>query len=301
MLRSARARAARRRVDRPAHRCSARTRGSARGTEPVRRARVLDALGDELANVSRYPIEAYDDFRADVARSLGVHRLRRAGARHAGAHRHGRDDSSRSRATPWSTRRHLLPLQDGLRRAWRRHARSADGRARHRSRGVAREGTRGGREARLGLRSEQSIRNRARAREWEAFLDALPSGASSSPTRPMWTSSLPVGGSGASATSSTGSRSSCCALLEVLRPRRLRLGCAISDEALAGYLRVVDEPFNVNCVALAAGLRSLRRGDEVRASTAARGRRCKGIPHRGAGRRRCGAVPVRGELCARPR
>ena len=33
---------------------------------------VLDALGGELANVSRYPIEAYDDFRTDVARSLGV-------------------------------------------------------------------------------------------------------------------------------------------------------------------------------------------------------------------------------------
>ena len=62
---------------------------------------VLDALGDELANVSRYPIEAYDDFRADAARSLGVPPgLRRAGARHAGAHRHGRDDASAARATP---------------------------------------------------------------------------------------------------------------------------------------------------------------------------------------------------------
>ena len=46
----------------------------------------------------------------------------------------------------------------------------------------------------------------------------------------------------------------------------LRLGCAIADEALAGYFRVVDEPFNVNCVALAAGRASLRVSDEVRAT-----------------------------------
>ena len=59
----------------------------------------------------------------------------------------------------------------------------------------------------------------------------------------------------------------------------LRLGYAIADEALAGYFRVVDEPFNVNCVALAAGRASLRVSDEVRASTSARGRRRTGIPH----------------------
>ena len=43
----------------------------------------------------------------------------------------------------------------------------------------------------------------------------------------------------------------------------LRLGCAIADGALAGYLRVVDEPFNVNCMALAAGRASLRVADDV--------------------------------------
>jgi len=46
----------------------------------------------------------------------------------------------------------------------------------------------------------------------------------------------------------------------------LRLGCAIADGALAGYLRVVDEPFNVNCMGLAAGRASLRVGDEVHAT-----------------------------------
>jgi histidinol-phosphate aminotransferase len=38
----------------------------------------------------------------------------------------------------------------------------------------------------------------------------------------------------------------------------LRLGYAIADEALVAHLTVVDEPFNVNCLALAAGRASLR-------------------------------------------
>jgi histidinol-phosphate aminotransferase len=43
----------------------------------------------------------------------------------------------------------------------------------------------------------------------------------------------------------------------------LRLGYAVVDQALAGYLDVVQEPFNVNRAALAAGLASLRRPDLV--------------------------------------
>ena len=38
----------------------------------------------------------------------------------------------------------------------------------------------------------------------------------------------------------------------------LRLGYAVVDEALAAYLSVVEEPCNVNCAALAAGMASLR-------------------------------------------
>lgn len=41
----------------------------------------------------------------------------------------------------------------------------------------------------------------------------------------------------------------------------LRLGYAIVDEALAVYLDMVDEPFNVNCAGLAAGRACLRAGD----------------------------------------
>jgi histidinol-phosphate aminotransferase len=43
----------------------------------------------------------------------------------------------------------------------------------------------------------------------------------------------------------------------------LRLGYAVADERLARYLDVVQEPFNVNCVALAAGLASLERTELV--------------------------------------
>ena len=44
----------------------------------------------------------------------------------------------------------------------------------------------------------------------------------------------------------------------------LRLGYAIVDEAVARYLGIVDEPFNVNVMALAAGRASLRVSEEVR-------------------------------------
>jgi histidinol-phosphate aminotransferase len=43
----------------------------------------------------------------------------------------------------------------------------------------------------------------------------------------------------------------------------LRLGYALADPALVDYLQSVQEPFNVNRAALAAGLASLGRGDEV--------------------------------------
>ncbi|HEY3105718.1 MAG TPA: histidinol-phosphate transaminase [Gaiellaceae bacterium] len=43
----------------------------------------------------------------------------------------------------------------------------------------------------------------------------------------------------------------------------LRLGYAVADESLARYLDVVQEPFNVNRAALAAGCASLRRPDLV--------------------------------------
>jgi histidinol-phosphate aminotransferase len=41
----------------------------------------------------------------------------------------------------------------------------------------------------------------------------------------------------------------------------LRLGYVIAPEALVPYLAIVEEPYNVNCAALAAGRACLRAGD----------------------------------------
>jgi len=43
----------------------------------------------------------------------------------------------------------------------------------------------------------------------------------------------------------------------------LRLGYLLADESLAPHLHAVQEPFNVNCAALAAGLASLERVDAL--------------------------------------
>jgi histidinol-phosphate aminotransferase len=44
----------------------------------------------------------------------------------------------------------------------------------------------------------------------------------------------------------------------------LRLGYAVADPALVAHLAVVEEPFNVNCAALAAGVASLRATEAAR-------------------------------------
>jgi histidinol-phosphate aminotransferase len=43
----------------------------------------------------------------------------------------------------------------------------------------------------------------------------------------------------------------------------LRLGYALVDEEVAGYLALVEEPYNVNCAALAAGRACLRSGEQA--------------------------------------
>jgi histidinol-phosphate aminotransferase len=48
----------------------------------------------------------------------------------------------------------------------------------------------------------------------------------------------------------------------------LRLGYLLADESLAPHLHAVQEPFNVNCAALAAGLASLERVDQLPARRA---------------------------------
>ena len=68
----------------------------------------------------------------------------------------------------------------------------------------------------------------------------------------------------------------------------LRLGYAVVDEALAAYLSVVEEPCNVNCAALAAGMASLRATEAAAAAARARSPRRATVLERGlreAGRR----------------
>jgi histidinol-phosphate aminotransferase len=228
---------------------------------------VLDALGDELANVSRYPIEAYDDFRADAARSLGV-------SSDCVVPGHGTQALICTVATTL-----LQPgdavVQPAVTFYLYRMVSVARG-------AVVYETPMGARgidlEALLAKAREVDAKllwicdpnnptgTALERREWEAFLDALPERCVVvadeaymdflPPDRQLRRERDVVDGKP----------------LVVLRSfskffglAGLRLGCAIADEALAGYLRVVDEPFNVNCVALAAGRASLRVGDEVRA------------------------------------
>lgn len=228
---------------------------------------VLDNLGDELANVSRYPIEAYDDFRTDAARSLGVP----SGCVVPG---HGTQALIGTVATTL-----LQPgdavVQPAVTFYLYRMVSVARGAVVH--------------EAPMGARGIDLEALLARAREvaaklvwvcdpnnptgtalerqdWEAFLDALPERcvvvadeayADFLPAdRRLGRERDVVDGKPLVVLRSF---SKLCGLAG------LRLGCAIADEEFAGYLRVVDEPFNVNCMALAAGRASLRVGDEVRA------------------------------------
>ena len=229
---------------------------------------VLDGLGDELANVSRYPIEAYDDFRTDVARALGVS----SGCVVPG---HGTQALIGTVATT------LLQPGDAV-------VQPAATFYLYRMVSVARGA--GMHEAQMGASGIDLEALVAKARlvdaklvwvcdpnnptgtalergEWVAFLDALPERCVVvadeayadylPPNRRLGRERDVVDGKP----------------LVVLRSfskffglAGLRLGYAIADEALAGYLRVVDEPFNVNSMVLAAGRASLRVGDEVRAT-----------------------------------
>ena len=78
----------------------------------------------------------------------------------------------------------------------------------------------------------------------------------------------------------------------------LRLGYLLADPALVHYLHSVQEPFNVNRAALAAGVASLGRPGELaeRRELAAA---CAGAARERAARWRDGARPVVGQLRAR--
>jgi len=98
--------------------------------------------------------------------------------------------------------------------------------------------------------------------EWEGFLDALPEGCVTVVDE-AYIDYLPADGRAHRERDVESGRP-----VVVLRSfskffglAGLRLGYAIVDEALAAYLGVVDEPFNVNCAGLAAGRACLRATD----------------------------------------
>jgi histidinol-phosphate aminotransferase len=95
--------------------------------------------------------------------------------------------------------------------------------------------------------------------EWEAFLDALPQGCVAVADE-AYRDYLPPGRQPLREPDVESGRP-----LVVLRSfskffglAGLRLGYAVVDAALASYLAIVDEEFNVNCAAIAAGRASLR-------------------------------------------
>jgi histidinol-phosphate aminotransferase len=228
---------------------------------------VLDALGDELANVARYPIEAYDDFRADAARSLGVP----SGCVVPG---HGTQALIGTIATTL-----LQPgdavVQPAVTFYLYRMVSVARGAVMHEApmaeRGIDLEAlVAKAREVDAKLvwvcDPNNPTGTALERRVWETFLDALPEQCVVVADEAYLDFLPPDRRLGRERDVVDGRP------LVVLRSfskffglAGLRLGCAIADEALAGYLRVVDEPFNVNCMALAAGRASLRVGDKVRA------------------------------------
>ena len=229
---------------------------------------VLDALGGELANVSRYPIEAYDDFRADVG-SLARGRPQAASCRGT-ARRRSSERSRRpfcSRATPW-----FSPPSPSTSTGWSPSRVAPSCTKRRCARGIDLEAlVAKAREVDAKLvwvcDPNNPTGTALERREWEAFLDALPERCVVVADEAYMDFLPPDRRLGRERDVLDGKP------LVVLRSfskffglAGLRLGCAIADEALAGYLRAVDEPFNVNCMALAAGRASLRVGDEVHAT-----------------------------------
>jgi histidinol-phosphate aminotransferase len=225
---------------------------------------VLDALADELANVSRYPIEAYDDFRTVVARAIGVP----VGCIVPG---HGTQALIGTVATTF-----LQPgdsvVQPAVTFYLYRMVSIARGAVVH----EAPMDSNG-----IDLRALAAKANEEHAKlvwvcdpnnptgtaleraEWEVFLDALPERCVVVADE-AYADYLPPDRRLGRERDVVEGRP-----LVVLRTLSkffglagLRLGYAIADEDVSQYLGIVDEPFNVNCMALAAGRASLLVGEE---------------------------------------
>jgi histidinol-phosphate aminotransferase len=228
---------------------------------------VLEAVRAELENVWMYPEEAYEGFRADVAASLGTTSSRIVPG-------HGTQALIGTLATTF-----LRPgdhvVVPALTYYLYGRACEARGAAVHRV---------PMRELRIDLDALVETARRTDAKivwlcdpnnptgavldesEWTAFLDALPGGCVAVVDE-AYVDFLPPERRVPRLPEVEAGRP-----LVLLRSfskffglAGLRLGYAVVEEPLASYLALVEEPYNVNCAALAAGRACLRAGDRAEA------------------------------------
>ena len=221
---------------------------------------VLDAVRDELPNAALYPIEAYDDFRREVGRFVGTpparivpgHGTQALIGTLASAFLRPGDRVVQPAATFYlyelvsvarGARVHRVPMQ----------GQSLDLEALAAAAGEV--------EARIVWICDPNnpTGTALQQAEWDEFLTALPEGCIVVADEAYADYLEPERRIGRERDVEAGRP------VVVLRSfskfyglAGLRLGYAVVDEALAAYLSVVEEPCNVNCAALAAGMASLR-------------------------------------------
>jgi histidinol-phosphate aminotransferase len=231
---------------------------------------VLEAARAELENAWMYPEEAYEGFRADVARSLGTDVARVFPG-------HGTQALIGALATTF--------LRPGDRAVVPEHTYYLYARACRARGAIVHEAPL--RELRIDVEALADTARRTDAKvvwlcdpnnptgttlepgEWSAFLGDLPESCVSVVDE-AYVDFVPPG-----------ARLTRLAAVEegravvVLRSfskffglAGLRLGFTIADEAVTNYLALLDEPYNVNCAALAAGRACLRAGEAADARRA---------------------------------
>ena len=220
---------------------------------------VREAVNDALETVWQYPIAPYDEFRTEVARAVGITPARIAPA-------HGTQALIGTVASAFLRPGDAVVLPEVTFYLYAQVS-AARGASLHRVPmrelridldGVARTAHEVG--ARLvwicdpnnptGLRLDPE--------EWSEFLNSLPAGCVVVADE-AYVDYLPLEGRAPRVAEIEAGRA-----LVVLRSfskffglAGLRLGYAVADPALVAHLAVVEEPFNVNCAALAEGVASL--------------------------------------------
>jgi histidinol-phosphate aminotransferase len=226
---------------------------------------VLEAANAELENASSYPEAAYQAFRAEVARSVGTT------ARNI-LPGHGSQGLIATLATTFVTQDDDVLVPE---RTFYLYGRACKARG-------ATVHTVPMRDLRVDLQGLAETARRTDAKmiwvcdpnnptgfvvdtdEWNGFLDALPSGCVVVVDEAYADFVAPERRVARVSSVNEGRP------LVVLRTfskffglAGLRLGYAIADEQLVSYLAVIDEPYNVNCVGLAAGRACLRADEQA--------------------------------------